>query len=224
MRERRRTTIIVAGGALAIASVGYGLGTQADDGTAIADSAQTRNAAAAAPPAPPGFGNLADKLGVDASELRQALGDFHEREHAGRRAELAAALAKALGLSESRVNDALKALEPERGVLPKAGRASPRQDDGRERARRGHRGPPFIAIRQLATRLGVTRAELRKALRDVRPDGPREGWKRHEGELARFLADRFELDADKVAAALAAARPPLSPHGPGGPPDHPPAL
>ena len=41
MRRQRRTTIIVVGGALAIASVGYGLGTQADDGTAIADNAAT---------------------------------------------------------------------------------------------------------------------------------------------------------------------------------------
>ena len=41
MRRQRRTTIIVVGGALAIASVGYGLGTQAGDGTAIADNATT---------------------------------------------------------------------------------------------------------------------------------------------------------------------------------------
>ena len=41
MRRQRRTTIIVVGGALAIASVGYGLGTQAGDGTAIADNTAT---------------------------------------------------------------------------------------------------------------------------------------------------------------------------------------
>ena len=53
MRRQRRTTIIVVGGALAIASVGYGLGTQAGDGTAIADNTATeqdgkRRASAAA--------------------------------------------------------------------------------------------------------------------------------------------------------------------------------
>ena len=36
MRSKRRSTIIVVGGALAVASAGYGLGTQADDGTAVA--------------------------------------------------------------------------------------------------------------------------------------------------------------------------------------------
>src|SRR6185436_9155647 len=70
MRRQRRTTIIVVGGALAIASVGYGLGTQADDGTAIADNAaaeQDGNGAerGGAPPlpfergAPPGLNRLA---------------------------------------------------------------------------------------------------------------------------------------------------------------------
>ena len=33
--------MIVVGGALAVASVGYGLGTQADDGTAIAGGDQS---------------------------------------------------------------------------------------------------------------------------------------------------------------------------------------
>ena len=42
MRRQRSTTIIVVGGALAIASVGYGLGTQAGDGTAIADNDRDR--------------------------------------------------------------------------------------------------------------------------------------------------------------------------------------
>ncbi|MEA2409247.1 MAG: hypothetical protein QOE69_3366 [Thermoleophilaceae bacterium] len=222
MRQRRKTTIIVAGGALAIASVGYGLGTQADDGTAIADSAQTRAGTPRLPferGGPPGFGELAKKLGVGTTELRQALGAFHDTREKDHRAEFATALATALGIDSSRVDDALKALAPERTILPGGPIGTPRQD-----RRHLHRAHPAVAIRQLATRLGVTRAELRKALREVRPDGPRAGWKQHQAELARFLAERFDLDAEKTAAALEAARPPLSPHGPGGPPDHPRAL
>jgi hypothetical protein len=226
MRQRRKTTIIVAGGALAIASAGYGLGTQAGDGTAIADNAQDRSGATARSferGAPPGSGELANRLGVDADRLAQALRDFHESHESDHRAEFASGLAKALGIDSSRVDDALKALVPERTILPGGPIGTPRQDRRHDEARERHHGPPFVAIRQLAKRLGVTRAELRKALQQVRPDGPRPGFKRDEGELAQFLADRFKLDVTTVSDALAVLRPPLSPHGPGGPPDHPPA-
>ena len=83
--HRRRTSIIVVGGALAIASVGYGLGTQAGDGNAIADSAtldggsQERHLGpgpAFERGAPPGFSALATKLGVDADKLAQTMRDF----------------------------------------------------------------------------------------------------------------------------------------------------
>jgi hypothetical protein len=118
MRSRRRSTIIVVGGALAVASVGYGLGTQADDGTAIADGAQTTadEHRSGAPPAfgaggqPPGFQNLADKLGVDADKLVQALRDFHQSEEGNRRDDFAAALAKALGISTDKVSSAFEQL------------------------------------------------------------------------------------------------------------------
>jgi hypothetical protein len=160
LRQPRRTTIIVVGGALAVASAGYGLGSQAGDGVAVADnndSAETRGA----PPAR-AFSGLADKLGVDAGELREALGEFRESRHSS---------------------------EPT--VLPR-GPYGATEQDGRRNGRPC--GAPFVALRQL------------------------------DGELARFLADRFDLDAGNVAKALRAARPPLSPHGPGGPPHHPPPL
>ena len=114
MRSRRRSTIIVVGGALAVASVGYGLGTQADDGTAVAGGDQTtiRGGPGRAPPAfvrrgqPPGFQDLADKLGVEADKLEQAFRDFHQSEEGNRRDDFAASLAKALGISTDKVTAA----------------------------------------------------------------------------------------------------------------------
>jgi hypothetical protein len=83
-----------------------------------------------------------------------------------------------------------------------------------------HFGMP---LRGLASELGVTRGELRKALRELWK-GAAGRFEQHQKELARFLADRFNLDASKVADALDALRPPLmSPHR-HGPPDHPMAL
>jgi hypothetical protein len=180
MRTQRRTTVIVVGGALAIASVGYGLGTQADDGTAIADSNQGRNGGTAQPfdrGAPPGLGDLADALGVDQDKLQRAFGAFGEQEHAEREEQFSAALAKELGISSERVAAALEAIRPK-----------------------------FLGS----------------------PDGPPHGspgraLKRHEAELSKFLADRFDLDADKVSKALAANRPPLMSRHHRGLPDHPPA-
>jgi hypothetical protein len=170
MPRQRRTTIIVVGGALAIASVGgYGLGTQADGGTAIADSTTTEQDGGTperhgGPPlglergAPPGFTRLADRLGVDADTLAGAMRDFHDQHEADGRDEFAGTLAKALG---------------------------------------------------------VSRADLRKAFAEVRA-GAEGHFKQERHELARFLAERFNLDVSEVQDALAAVAPPLrSPHPPG---------
>jgi hypothetical protein len=75
----------------------------------------------------------------------------------------------------------------------------------------------------------VTRAELRKALREVRA-GAESAWEQREAELTAFLADRFGLSPDKVEEALAELPHPDrgrdpgnagghgGPRGPGGPP------
>jgi biotin operon repressor len=274
--HRRRTTVIVVGGALAIASVGYGLGTQADDGTAIADSAQDGSSQerhvgpgfGLGRGAPPGFSALADKLGVSESQLARAMRDFRDSQEADRRDEFANKLAKALGISSDKVKSALDGLQQRRedrfagrladalgvdadkvkaaldklkddGPRPFGGFAQELADelnvdvsdvraalisirpfpgDG-DRRRERHDAAP---LRQLATALGVSRADLRAAFRELRCD-VENGWEEHAEELAQFLADRFDLDADKVSDALAATapRPPLmSPHRPGLP-DHP---
>jgi hypothetical protein len=215
MRTQRRTSIIVVGGTLAVASVAYGLGTQAGDGTAVAGGDDGRNGR---PDvfmercAPPAFDGLSERLGVDETELREALDDFREQRRGEHRAELASALAAALDKQADEIEDALERIESRL----------------RERFRsRGDLPPPphiriAMPLRGLASELGVSRAELRKAFREIRL-GPSD-FERHDEELASFLADRFDLDVDRVSDALAEMRPPLwSPHR-RGLPDHPPAL
>jgi hypothetical protein len=69
----------------------------------------------------------------------------------------------------------------------------------------------------------VSRADLRHAFRSLRADAEND-WEQEQQGLAKFLADRFNLDVSTVQDALAAVAPPLrSPHPPG-PRDHPTAL
>jgi hypothetical protein len=264
--QKRRTTVIVVGGALAIASVGYGLGTLADDGTAIADSQQERHAGAGLAferGAPAGFSRLADTLGVSQAELGQALRDFHDQADADRRDEFAGKLADALGISADKVKSAFDGLHQRReerfaarladalgadvqqvkAALDKLKDARPvpfgdfaqmladelNLDASDVRAalmefrpfhgdRHLHRDVP---LRQLASALDVSRSDLRAALGQLRRSAAN-GWEEHQKELAQFLADRFNVDGEKVSDALTATAPPLmSPHRPGLP-DHPP--
>jgi hypothetical protein len=236
MRRQRRTTIIVVGGALAIASVGYGLGTQADDGTAIADNAadtSTDRADRFGGPCferrvPPGFAALAHRLSVGQSALARALRDFHDQHEADQHDRFASDLAGALSISKAKVQAALEKLHERRDE--RFDRREPPRDLPRDAPPPGmprlphdgmrHFGTP---LRGLASELGVTRGELRKALREL-GKGAAGRFEQHQKELAQFLADRFNLDASKVADALDALRPPLmSPHR-HGPPDHPMAL
>ena len=204
MRRQRRTTIIVVGGALAIASVGYGLGTQAGDGTAIAHNAaaeQDGNGAerGGAPPlgfdrgAPPGLSALADKLGVNTTALMRALREYHDQHEGDRRDEFAAKLAKALGVSTDKVKSAFDGLH----------------------ARREDR---FAA--RLADALGVETARVKAALNKLegeRPHSP--GDRPHSpGDVSQKLADELGLDVSDVRAALMKIRPFDAPgrEGPGG--------
>ena len=269
MQSRRRSTIIVVGGALAVASVGYGLGTQADDGTAIAGSDQTTTEEnrSAGPPAfhsggqPPGFRKLADKLGVDADKLAQAFRAFHESEEGDRHDDFAAALAKSLGISQDKVTAAFEKLHKQRearfaarladalnvsadkvqAALDKLTNGTPRRPEQFEQAladelgvkasdvrsalwesrpdRGGRERHDAMPLRQLAAALGVERADLRRALRELR-SGAEKGRDRHEQALAKFLADRFDILVADVTKALDAL--PVRPHhgdrpGPGGP-------
>jgi hypothetical protein len=217
MHRNRRTSIIVVGGALAVASIGYGLGTQADDGTALAGGGSDRGAArglAFEHGPPPGFSNLADTLGVNADQLGDALRDFHDQQHTERRDQLASKLAEALDVPVDEVKTALSQQEDRIRERFQARDGRPPHDGVRRHA---------LPLRQLAAALDVTPAELRKAFNEIRPERPRleKEWKQHQQELAEFLAERFELEVEEVTDALAdLPRPGPHPHGrpgPGGP-------
>jgi hypothetical protein len=195
MRSNRKATAFAVAGAVALASAAYGIGTQTGDGTATARGGPERG---------PGirfgfgfgFGDLADRLGVDADELRDALADFHRERAGDMREGFAAALAEALGKPADEVEAALDEVRP-----------------GRER-----RGPcgPHVSLRRLESALDVTRAELRRALRELRADAE-SAWEDRRDDLVAFLAERFGLSEDEVEEAL----PDLP--GPGPHPGPPPA-
>ena len=218
MPTQRRTSIIVVGGALAVASAAYGLGTQAGDGTAVADSQNGERGARIALDrgGPCGFSGLADDLGVDETKLEQALRDFRSSQDDGERADFAADLAAALGISADKVSSALDKLHQQREERFDD-HMGPRDLPPPPGGARFHFGPP---LRGLAKELGVTRSELRKAFREV---GQKAGdrFEQHRKELAEFLADRFDLDVDKVLDALPAEGPGLRSVHPPGLPDHP---
>jgi hypothetical protein len=209
MTTPKAATAAALFGAVALASAAYGIGTQTGDGTAAA--ARDGNAQAEQLPIPP-FGNLADELGVDEDELREALMDFHEQEHAEIREAFAGALAEALGKPVDEVAAALEEVRPGEGMRPGCA--------------------PHVSLRRLAAELDVTRSELRKALRETRAgvDSPFED--RRE-DLVAFLADRLGISEEKVEQALPVlpgpglhrrgGPPPFGPDGPprferGGPP------
>lgn len=232
MERKRRTTALVLTGAVGLASAAYGLGSQAGDGSATAGSAGDRegrgHALALAHRFPPLAGNLSEALGVNAAELRKALRDFHEQNHAEQRAEFAAALAEALDVPQARVTAALDELHEKLEARMEGRRGAFR--DGPPPPGRAHR--IALPLRQLASSLDVSRAELREALREIRPERPdrsemkdrtemRDRFENHVAELAAFLAERFDLEKDEVRDALADLPRPAPPHGgrpgPGGP-------
>jgi Clp amino terminal domain, pathogenicity island component len=205
MRSRTKAAAFVATGAVALSSVAYALGTQTGGGSAAAEDNARQSAFGFGPPSAgvrmaAGLDDLADALGVDTDQLRQALEDFHQKHESELRNAFATALADALGISADKVRSALDDVGPD--------------DSGRP-------GPcGGVSLARLANALGVTRAELGKALEEVRAQRPGRADKR--GDLVQLMADRFNLSTDKVRAALdelpgpPGPRPGLGP-GPGGP-------
>jgi AraC-like DNA-binding protein len=189
MANRKQTTAFALAGAVALASGAYALGAQADDGSVEA-AKRARDEVAfghafgpgrpGAPGFRPGFDNLADRLGVDEDELREALEDIASE----RKDDLAQRLAAALGIDRAKVEQALENMRPERPARPRmrapeafAAALAKELGLGTERVqsalekRRGHPGDPA----DLAADLGVSEQKLREAFHAVfgklRPPG-----------------------------------------------------
>ena len=209
MANRKQMTAFALAGAVAVASGAYALGAQADDGSA--EAAKTARDEVAfghgfgpgrpgAPGFPPAFDNLADRLGVDEDELREALEDIASE----RRDDLAQRLAAALGVDRAKVEQALENMRPKRpdrlrkgapeafaaALAKELGLSSEKVQSALEK-RRGHPGDPA----DLAADLGVSEQQLREAFHAVfgklRPPG-RPGF----GNLAKELGvTQAQLDA-----------------------------
>ncbi len=248
---------------MALSSAAYGIGTQVGGGSAAAEGERANGTATRAwerGPAP-GLDELASELGVKASELREALRDFHERKAGDSMGQAAQSLANALDISVERVEQGLdeirdshekrfasrlanelgvsadrieaaleglddgdrprdprafaEALAGELGLKAETvHRALWSTRPGREDRRNGHH--PRLPLRELATALGVSRADLRQAFRELHQDA-QEGFKQRHEELVKFVAERFDLSTDKVERAL-----PEPPAASGPRPDGPP--
>jgi hypothetical protein len=261
MRTPRKATALLLTGGVALASVAYAIGSESGDGSAVADSPTAERAGLKFP-----GDRLADELGVEPSELRKALQDFHDQHSERRRSDFADALADALGKSADDVRSALEQLaedkqdrfarqlagelgvdadkvraalddlRDDRPVKPfgfaaalaaKLGLDASRVEDALRALKPKlplHKHHGREPLRQLADALDATRGELRKALRELRGDLDSK-MEQHRAELVTFLAERFNLSAEKVEEALPEfPKPPHDRngakrfHAPGGPP------
>ena len=230
MQFPKTATALVLVGAVGLASAAYGIGSATGGGSATADPEAPAVKRHFEIGPPPGFDDLADKLGVDADELADAMRDFHEQEASEHRDDFTNALAKALGVSADKVEQAFDEIGEvhkvrfDERLAEELGVDAAKVEDAFDAVRPPrppvrHRGEP---VDKLAAALDATRAELRKALREVRA-GAQSDWEQHQEELAAYLADRFNLDAGDVKEALAdVPRPKIErgPRGPGGPDFH----
>jgi hypothetical protein len=201
--SNKAATAAVLAGAVALASAAYGIGTQTGDGTADAARGGTSEAARDGRVGPDRaffmrFDGLAEELGVDADELEDAMRDFHDQKEGEVRDAFASALADALGKPVDEVSAALDEVGPGEGRRPGCA--------------------PHVSLRRLAAELDVTRAELRKALRETRAGVDSSFEQRHE-DLVTFLADRLGVSREKVEEALPEPpepgdRPRFAPGGP----------
>ena len=215
MTPRTKKTAAALSGALVLASGAYALGSQTGDGQALAG--QNANAARQGGygfgygPGPGKHGfrggprqDLADaakKLGVSQDKLLAALKNLRD-DRKGKvddlRDAFATALAKQLGIPESKVESALDK------------RAGDRQG-GRKLKRDGRRGDMRDAFaKQLAAKLGITEAKVRSALdaqRKAGPPGPPD---------LSALATKLGVTEAKLRDALQSLRPGPGPR-PGGP-------
>jgi hypothetical protein len=161
---------------------------------------------------------LADALGIDVAKVKAAFDKLAPRRREAHKRDFAADLAKRLGLSTAKVEQALRAQRDRSGgpaALAKAlgvtteklrqAFAQLWKDHGPPGARARDHGPPTAA---LANELGVTQAQLQAAFEKVRA-AHEDDFAKIRDQFAQKLADRLHIDVAKVKAALADFEPPF---------------
>ncbi|MBX5441648.1 MAG: hypothetical protein IRZ32_08990 [Solirubrobacteraceae bacterium] len=160
-------------GAVVLASGAFALGTQLDDGSAVAAKSDSSGSSSTTPkrtkpgaPGGPGFWRggpegLADELGVEEDALEKALDELRDELPDVEHVDLAQALADGLNVDRDRAREALRDARPD---LP----------DSFDEARKA-------VAAELARILGVSEERARDALEQIEPRRP---W-----ELADAFAD-----------------------------------
>ncbi len=206
MTPRTKKTAAALSGALVLASGAYALGSQTGDGQALAgqNAKAARQGGFGYGPGPGKHGfrggprqelaDVAKQLGVSQDKLLAALKTLRD-DNKGKvddlRDAFEKALAKQLGIPESKVESALGKRGPDRKL---------RRD--------GHRGDMRAEFaKQLAAKLGIDAAKVRSALDGVHKAGP--------ADLSA-LATKLGVSEAKLRDALQSLRPGPG-HRPGGP-------
>jgi DNA-binding transcriptional ArsR family regulator len=214
MTSRLRNPLLAIAATIAMACGAYALaggsgedgapaeGSPAPAGAVSQGAARDRSPGGARVHRERGLEALAERLGVEPSDVRAALRDLHRDRHRGEdhRDRFAAALARALDLPPDRVTAALDRLRERRGH----GGGPGRQGHGRKAG-------------ELARALGVEEERVRRALGRLREQN-HGGRGQRRDELAEALAERLGIPPARVKDALADLGPR---RGPGGRHRHP---
>ena len=197
MTSTTKKGALALGGAVALASAAFAIGSQAGGGNAVAESVGASSTAPASAPAfrevhrggpggPRGafLDDLAQKLGVSEEKLRTALEDV--RPDRPDPDEHVAELAKALGISEAKVREAFDKLQ---AAGPRAGA-----------------GPPDSLVEGVAKDLGVSEAKAREALEKHWPQGVRLRGPGPRGGGRAELAKALGVSEDKLTDAMTKLR------------------
>ena len=181
---------------MALASAGFAIGSQSGGGSADARGGDrpADDRIVHLRGGPPGFESLAERLGVSEEKLRDALDALRPTGDPGE--QLAAALARSLGIEQAKVEAALTKLRSQHARRHEAReeRSGPPGPGRRGCVVRALHGPGGPLGGDLARELGVDADKLRDAL-----DAFHQA--RHD-EFAQRLADRLGIDVDKVKEAL----------------------
>ena len=225
MRSTGKKLPTLLAGAVLLASAAYGIGSQTggggasaadDDSASLGPGARMDHVELRGRGGPFDRSGLAQKLGVDEDKLTAALEELRdERKPRGDRRRFSADLAKALGVSQERVRDALRNL---RSNMRQEHRAARREflaalakelgvEEGkvREVLRDARRAGPgaWPSQAEMAKRLGVSEAKLRAAFEKVGPKRAGSRRDRMKDGLAADLAKELGLEENDVQAALA---------------------